>query len=74
MLENAARPLRPGDACPCMDCSGRIQVYATRINFALAVRVRYLHCPACGAEVSRVKWVLPLEFAPARTNGSTNTR
>lgn len=64
------RAARPGDACSVTTCDGRMKVYKTMLNFVRKVRIRYLHCPKCGAIPELNKWVLPLEFAPARTTSS----
>lgn len=57
---------RPGDACSQCGCNGRLAVYKTRINFVLKNRTRYMHCNACGHIPEANKWILPLEYAPAR--------
>jgi hypothetical protein len=66
MSQQGIAPPRPGDRCSCDGCAGRLRVYKTRINFSLAVRVRYLHCPDCGNLPIANKWILPLEYAPER--------
>ena len=60
------KPTRPGDACPCKDCQGRLKVYCTRVNVIANRRIRYMQCDTCGAKPERNIWVLPLEYAPAR--------
>lgn len=57
---------RPGDACSVDGCRGRLAVYTTRINFVLKHRVRYLHCNECGHKPDANKWIVPLEYAPAK--------
>lgn len=56
----------PGGKCPKPECTGRMVVYTTRINFSRSVRVRYVHCGCCGYLPADNKWVVPLEYAPAR--------
>lgn len=70
--------MTPGQGCPAEHCDGRMVVYATRINFAQKVRVRYLHCGKCGHLPDGNKWIVPLEYAPEknpkiRTIPSTET-
>lgn len=57
---------RPGDRCEAKDCTGRLKVYVTRINFSTKVRTRYLHCPICKRVPEMNKWIVPLEYAPAQ--------
>ena len=56
----------PGEQCKQEGCSGRMVVYTTRINFALELRVRYLHCSKCGDMPEGNKFIVPLKFAPAK--------
>lgn len=64
---------RPGDKCCEATCSGRLVVYMTRINFVRAVRVRYLRCPVCGDLPPQNKWIVPLEFAPAKRRNDNHS-
>jgi hypothetical protein len=57
---------RPGDKCREKNCSGRLVVYKTIINFIRSVRIRHLHCPSCGHIPPSNKWVIPLEYAPPK--------
>lgn len=66
------RGKRPGDHCERDGCAGRLRVYATRPNFMLMVRTRYLCCDTCRDCPAGNKWVIPLEYAPSRATGSTN--
>ena len=66
------KPPKPGDACNSPDCCGKLKVYKTVLNFVREVRVRYMHCPECGAVPEVNKQIVPLEFAPARTTSSPN--
>lgn len=59
-------PPRPGDECGVNGCNGRIVIYMTRLNFVRRVRIRYLRCPACGDLPAANKWIVPLEYAPAK--------
>ena len=65
----STNPTRPGDPCrnPACECQGKIKVHTTRVNFALQIRVRYLHCAVCGWIPADSKWCLPLEYAPRRS-------
>jgi len=65
-------PPKPGDACETAGCQGRLKVYKTVLNFTRQIRVRYMHCPECGAVPEVNKQIVPLEFAPARTTSSPN--
>lgn len=69
---DSIKPTRPGDACQCAGCTGRMVVYCTRVNVIAAKRIRYMQCDECGNKPERNIWVLPLEYAPVRTNASTD--
>lgn len=57
---------KAGDNCEQSECSGRLAVYATRINFAKQIRIRYLRCGACGHLPDANKWIVPLLYAPQK--------
>ena len=59
------RPHRPGDACECAACRGRLRVYTTRI-VSETQRVQYLECNLCAWKPDDNKRIVPLEFAPPR--------
>lgn len=66
--DGEAKPTRPGDPCqnPACECTGRIKIHTTKINFRGKRRVRYMHCPKCGWIPEDSKWIVPLEHAPPR--------
>lgn len=59
---------RSGDKCECGLCRGHMVVYKTRINFSQGIRIRYLRCQQCGHLPAGNKWIVPIEFAPARSS------
>lgn len=69
---DSIKPTRPGDACQCDGCRGRMHVYSTHVNFIAGKRIRYMKCDQCGHKPERNIWVLPLEYAPPK-RGATHS-
>lgn len=62
--------LRGGDSCPEVGCGGKLVTYSTRINFVTNTRTRFLRCGTCGKCPANNKWIIPLDNAPPRSEGS----